>query len=98
MRMLDWSATPFGTVKEWPQALRTSVRMMLSGGYAMATLWGPDHTYQYNNAFCPLVEGWDPVTHRLEWLAGQPPYTVTVFFASSAGRSSFRSASSENGF
>ena len=40
MRMLDWSATPFGTVKEWPQALRTSVRMMLSGGYAMATLWG----------------------------------------------------------
>jgi hypothetical protein len=34
----------------------------------------------------------------IQWRMGQPPYTVTVFFASSAGRRSFRSASSENGF
>jgi hypothetical protein len=41
-----------------------------------------------------LVSSEDSIQLRM----GQPPYTVTVFLASSAGRSSFRSASSENGF
>jgi hypothetical protein len=29
MRALDWSATPLGPVEQWPQALRTSVRIVL---------------------------------------------------------------------
>jgi PAS domain S-box-containing protein len=29
MRELDWSATPLGPVEQWPQALRTCVRIML---------------------------------------------------------------------
>lgn len=28
-RALDWSATPLGPVEQWPQALRTTVRIVL---------------------------------------------------------------------
>jgi len=34
MRALDWSATPLGPVEQWPQALRTSVRMVLDSATA----------------------------------------------------------------
>jgi hypothetical protein len=34
MRALDWSATPLGPVEQWPQALRTSVRIVLDGARA----------------------------------------------------------------
>src|SRR5579862_7594839 len=55
MRALDWSATPLGLLEQWPQALRTSVRIVLGGGYAMAIFWGPDFTYLYNDAYIPLI-------------------------------------------
>ena len=42
MRALDWSTTPLGPVEQWPQALRTSVRIVLDSGYPMAICWGPD--------------------------------------------------------
>ena len=34
MRALDWSATPLGPVDQWPQALRTSVRIVLDSARA----------------------------------------------------------------
>jgi PAS domain S-box-containing protein len=34
MRALDWSATPLGPVEQWPQALRTSVRIVLDSARA----------------------------------------------------------------
>jgi PAS domain S-box-containing protein len=34
MRALDWSATPLGPVEQWPQALRTSVRIVLDNARA----------------------------------------------------------------
>ncbi len=34
MRALDWSATPLGPVEQWPQALRTSIRIMLDSARA----------------------------------------------------------------
>ncbi|HSY37333.1 MAG TPA: ATP-binding protein [Acidobacteriaceae bacterium] len=34
MRALDWSATPLGPVEQWPQALRTSVRIVLDSAGA----------------------------------------------------------------
>jgi PAS domain S-box-containing protein len=55
MRALDWSATPLGPVDQWPQALRTSVRIVLGGGYAMAIFWGADFTYLYNDAYIQLI-------------------------------------------
>jgi PAS domain S-box-containing protein len=34
MRALDWSATPLGSVERWPEALRTSVRIVLDSARA----------------------------------------------------------------
>ncbi len=55
MRALDWSMTALGPVEQWPQALRTCVRLMLSAGYPMTILWGPDLAYLYNDANVPVV-------------------------------------------
>ena len=35
LRALDWSATPLGPVEEWPQALRTSLRIVLDSAQAL---------------------------------------------------------------
>ena len=55
MRELDWSATPLGPVEQWPQALRTSVRIVLDSGCAMAVCWGPDFTFLYNDGYMQLI-------------------------------------------
>jgi PAS domain S-box-containing protein len=34
MRALDWSATPLGPVEQWPEALRTGVRIVLDSAHA----------------------------------------------------------------
>jgi len=34
MRALDWSATPLGPVEQWPEALRTSIRIVLDSAHA----------------------------------------------------------------
>ena len=44
MRALDWSTTALGPVEQWQHALRTSLRIVLGCGYAMAIFWGPDFT------------------------------------------------------
>jgi PAS domain S-box-containing protein len=55
MRELDWSATPLGPVEQWPQALRTIVRVVLGSGYPMAICWGPDYVLLYNEAYRPIT-------------------------------------------
>ena len=55
MRVLDWSATPLGPVEQWPQALRTSIRIVLDSGCAMSICWGPDFTYLYNDGYMPFI-------------------------------------------
>jgi PAS domain S-box-containing protein len=55
LRELDWSATPLGPVEQWPQALRTIVRVVLGSGYPMAICWGPDYVLLYNEAYRPIA-------------------------------------------
>ena len=55
MRELDWSATPLGPVEQWPQALRTIVRVVLASGYPMAICWGPDFVVLFNEAYLPML-------------------------------------------
>ena len=55
LRELDWSATPLGPVEQWPQALRTIVRVVLGYGYPMAICWGPDYVLLYNEAYRPIA-------------------------------------------
>jgi PAS domain S-box-containing protein len=51
MRELDWSATPLGPVEQWPQALRTCVRIVLDSAYPMNICWGPEYVNVYNDAY-----------------------------------------------
>ena len=55
LRALDWSATPLGPLEQWPQALRTIVRVVLASGYPMAICWGPDYVLLYNDAYRPIA-------------------------------------------
>ncbi len=55
MRALDWSRTPLGPARDWPQSLKTIVRMMLDSRYAMWMLWGPELTFFCNDAYLPTV-------------------------------------------
>jgi PAS domain S-box-containing protein len=55
MRALDWTATPLGAPEQWPQSLKTIVRVMLDSRYAMWMLWGPELTFFCNDAYLPTV-------------------------------------------
>jgi PAS domain S-box-containing protein len=55
MRALDWARTPLGPTSDWPQSLKTVVRVMLDSRYAMWMLWGPELTFFCNDAYLPTV-------------------------------------------
>src|SRR5580700_6277702 len=55
MRELDWSTTSLGPVEQWPQALRTCVRIVLDSAYPMNICWGPDYINLYNDAYLPSM-------------------------------------------
>ncbi|MGH8231429.1 MAG: hybrid sensor histidine kinase/response regulator, partial [Steroidobacteraceae bacterium] len=55
MRALDWTRTPLGAPEQWPQSLKTIVRVMLDSRYAMWMLWGPELTFFCNDAYLPTV-------------------------------------------
>jgi PAS domain S-box-containing protein len=55
MRALDWTRTALGPVAQWPQSLKTIVRVMLDSRYAMWMLWGPELTFFCNDAYLPTV-------------------------------------------
>ena len=40
MRALDWRSTPLGQPADWPQSLKSVVRMMLTSRYPMWMAWG----------------------------------------------------------
>ena len=64
MRALDWATTPLGAPSEWPQSLKTIVRVMLDSRYAMWMLWGPELTFFCNDAYVPTVG------NKREWVLG----------------------------
>ena len=43
------------SVEQWPQALRTIVRIVVASGYPMAICWGPDYVLLYNDAYMPIA-------------------------------------------
>ena len=60
MRARDWAATPLGPVEEWPQSLKTAVRIMLTSRQAMFVWWGPELVNLYNDAYKAIVGGKHP--------------------------------------
>lgn len=60
MRARDWQRTPLGAPGQWPQALRTAVRLMLASPVPMCVLWGDDGLCLFNDAFAPFAGAGDP--------------------------------------
>lgn len=52
---LDWSKTPIGPRENWPQALKTMVRILLANRFPMLLWWGPDYISIYNDAYIPIL-------------------------------------------
>jgi signal transduction histidine kinase len=60
MRSLDWSATPLGSAEQWPQSLKTAVRIMLTSRQAMFVWWGEELINLYNDAYKAILGGKHP--------------------------------------
>lgn len=51
MRTLDWSQTAVGPISNWPQSLKTAVRIILTSRYAMFVWWGRELVNLYNDPY-----------------------------------------------
>jgi PAS domain S-box-containing protein len=70
MRSYDWASTPLGPPHTWPDALKTSVRIMLSSRQPIWIGWGPELTYLYNDPYKSIIGGKHP------WALGKPTAQV----------------------
>ena len=57
MRSMDWSHTSLGPPENWPNSLKTVVRIMLDSRYAIWIGWGPELTFLYNDAYREMTLG-----------------------------------------
>ncbi|PWV55843.1 ATP-binding protein [Chitinophaga sp. S165] len=60
IRSRDWSKTPLGPVENWPQSLKTCVRIILTSRQPMFVWWGSDLINLYNDAYKSIVGGKHP--------------------------------------
>lgn len=51
IRDYDWDASPLGNPSNWPQSLKTTVRLMLSSSHPMFIWWGPKLIQFYNDGY-----------------------------------------------
>lgn len=51
IRQFDWSKHPLGPPQNWPQPLRTAVRLILNTGHPMYIWWGQALYCFYNDAY-----------------------------------------------
>lgn len=64
---VDWAATPLGDPADWPQSLRTAVRILLSSRFSMWMGWGPELTF-----FCNAAYRHDTLAGKYPWALGRP--------------------------
>ncbi|MGX9220400.1 ATP-binding protein [Massilia varians] len=55
MRAHDWSHSPLGHPRTWPQALRTTVGLMLNSKFPMFVAWGPELGFLYNDSYAIIL-------------------------------------------
>ena len=51
MRAHNWEATPLGAPENWPQPLKTALRLLLNTGHPMYIWWGKELLCFYNDAY-----------------------------------------------
>jgi PAS domain S-box-containing protein len=60
IRAFNWTAHPLGPAGQWPQALRTAVRLILNTQHPALIFWGADFHCLYNDA---LAQSLGPEKH-----------------------------------
>jgi PAS domain S-box-containing protein len=60
MREQDWSKTSLGPTQQWPQSLKTAVRIMLTCRQPMFVWWGEELINLYNDAYKTIIGGKHP--------------------------------------
>jgi PAS domain S-box-containing protein len=55
MRTLDWSDSPLGHPRTWPQALRTVVALILNSKFPMFVAWGEELGFLYNDSYREIL-------------------------------------------
>jgi hypothetical protein len=60
MTAMDWSATALGPVEQWPRALVTAVRIILTSRQPMFVWWGDELINLYNDAYRSILGGKHP--------------------------------------
>jgi signal transduction histidine kinase len=60
IRSYDWASSPLGPVENWPQSLKTCVRIILTSSQPMFVWWGEDLINLYNDAYKAIVGGKHP--------------------------------------
>src|SRR3569833_325872 len=60
IRAYDWASSPLGPVDQWPQSLRTCIRIMLTSQQPIWIGWGPQLIKLYNDSYKPIVGGKHP--------------------------------------
>ncbi|HVG10381.1 MAG TPA: ATP-binding protein [Thermoanaerobaculia bacterium] len=60
MRAFDWQNTPLGLPEDWPQSLKTAVRIMLTSRQPIWIGWGEELIYLYNDPYKSIIGGKHP--------------------------------------
>jgi PAS domain S-box-containing protein len=61
IRAHDWAATPLGPPGQWPQSLKTAIRIMLASRQPIWIGWGEDLIFFYNDPYKSIIGGKHPV-------------------------------------
>jgi len=71
IREFDWSRHVLGNPAQWPQSLKTVIRIMLDSRYAMWMGWGSGLTFFCNDAYSR-----DTLGKKHSWALGRPAREV----------------------
>ncbi len=55
IRAFDWSTTPLGPIRQWPELLLSTVNTLLGSRQPMFLWWGEDLIQFYNDAYRPSI-------------------------------------------
>src|SRR5713226_611241 len=60
VRSMNWTKTPLGPLRSWPQSLRTTVSLCLGSNFPISLAWGAQHVQIYNDGYWPICGGKHP--------------------------------------
>jgi PAS domain S-box-containing protein len=55
MRAFDWEAHPLGNPAQWPESLKTNIRLLLNSGFPMFIWWSEELYMFHNDAYLPAL-------------------------------------------